>query len=101
MRQVRFLEPAEAELEENVTYFDLQLPGLGERFDKQVEATLALITDHPEIGSPLTKRIRKFRVRKFRYNIIYAFDGDEIVVIAVAHHKKRPGYWRGRLKRSR
>jgi len=97
--RVRFLEPAEAEIDEAVAYFDRQIKGLGDRFEREVEATVALITEHPEIGSPLTKRIRKFRVRKFKYKVIYILDGDEIIIIAVAHHKKRPRYWRHRIPR--
>ena len=97
MKQVRFLEPAEAEVEEAVAFFDRQLVGLGDRFQREVEHTLALIAERPDIGSPLTKRIRKFRVRKFRYKIIYAVAGEEIVIIAVAHHKKRPRYWMRRV----
>lgn len=99
MTPARFLEPAEAELEEAVAYFDRQFNDLGDRFKRQVELTVALIAEHPEIGSPLTKRVRKFRVRKFKYNVIYMFDPDEIVIIAIAHHRKRPRYWRTRVPR--
>jgi toxin ParE2 len=97
VRQVRFLEPADAEVEEAIAYLDRQVIGLGDRFEREVENTVALIANHPEIGSSLTKRILKFRVRKFKYKVIYALDADEIVIIAVAHHKKRPHYWRHRI----
>jgi plasmid stabilization system protein ParE len=96
----RFLEPAESELEEAIAYFNRQVEGLGDRFRREVEATVAVITKHPEIGSPITKRVRKFRVRKFKHKVIYIFDGEEIIIIAVAHHKKRPRYWRHRISPS-
>jgi len=95
--QARFLEPAEAEVEEAIAYFDRRLAGLGDRFEHEVEATVARITEYPRIGSPLTKRVRKFRVRKFKYNIVYVLEDNEIIIIAVAHHKKRPRYWRQRI----
>lgn len=97
MRAARFLESAEVELDEAVAYFDARLAGLGDRFQHEVEITVSRIVEYPEIGSPLSKRVRKFRVRKFKYNVIYATDGEEIVIIAVAHHRKRPRYWRGRI----
>lgn len=97
MIQPRFLEPAESELEDAVTYFDQQLSGLGDRFQREIEHTIALIVQYPEAGSALTKRVRKFRVRKFRYSIIYVPDDHEVLIVAVAHHRKRPGYWRNRL----
>jgi plasmid stabilization system protein ParE len=99
VKQARFLDPAEAEVDEAVAYFDAQRPGLGERFEREVEVTVARIIEYPEIGSPLTKLIRQFRVRKFKYNVIYVVDGAEIVIIAVAHHRKRPRYWRNRIAR--
>jgi mRNA-degrading endonuclease RelE of RelBE toxin-antitoxin system len=38
-----------------------------------------------------------FRLHTFSYNLVYVVESDEIVILAVAHHKRRPGYWRGRL----
>jgi plasmid stabilization system protein ParE len=97
VRPARFLKLAEAEVEEAVGFFDRQVAGLGDRFQREVEITVAHITEHPEIGSPLTKRTRKFRIRKFNYNVVYVADDEEIVIIAVAHHKRRPRYWRRRI----
>lgn len=95
--QARFLEPAEAEVDEAVAYFDEQRPGLGDRFEQDLLATLRHIGEHPFSGKPLTEHIRKFALRKFRYNVIYAVDEATIVVVAVAHHRRRPGYWRSRV----
>ena len=97
MTRSRFLELAELELEEAIAYFNGQVEGLGDRFEREVEATVALIMEHPQIGSPITKRVRKFRVRKFKHKVIYIVDGDEIIIIAVAHHKRRPRFWRHRI----
>jgi len=97
VRQVRFLPPAEAEADEAAAYFDDQRNGLGDRFEQDLLETVEFVTRHPLSGKPLTKRVRRFRLRAFRYNVVYVVDGDEIVIVAVAHHRRRPGYWRGRL----
>lgn len=96
MTQVRFLRPAEAEADEAVAYFDDQRNGLGDRFEQDLLDTVEFVKAHPLSGKPLTKNVRKVRLRTFRYNVIYVVD-DEIVIVAVAHHRRRPGYWRGRL----
>jgi plasmid stabilization system protein ParE len=93
----RFLKPAQAEVDEAVAYFDEQRPGLGDRFEQDLLATLNFVTEHPRSGKPLTERVRKVRLRTFRYNLIYVVDEAEIVVVAVAHHRRRPGYWQTRL----
>jgi plasmid stabilization system protein ParE len=53
---------------------------------------------HPEIGTASTHgaAIRQMRVRKFPYKVVYRNQQDGIEVIAVAHGKRRPGYWKGR-----
>jgi toxin ParE2 len=96
--RARFLRPAEAEVDEAVAYFDQQREGLGDRFEQDLLATVRFITQHPLTGHPLTRSARKFRLHTFRYNVIYLIDGDEVVIVAVAHHRRRPGYWRDRLR---
>lgn len=46
MKQVRFLRPAEAEIEEQVAYFDQQRPGLGDRFEQDLLGTVRFMTDY-------------------------------------------------------
>lgn len=95
--QVRFLKPAEAEVDEAVAYFDEQREGLGDRFEQDLLNTITFIAERPLIGKTLTKNVRTFRLRKFSYNVIYVIDDYEVIVVAVAHHRRRPGYWRSRL----
>lgn len=95
--RARFLKPAEAEAEEAVAYFDDQREGLGDRFERDLVETVAFVTEHPRSGKTLATNVRKFPLRTFRYNLIYAIDADEVVIVAVAHHRRRPGYWRARL----
>ncbi len=100
MTQVRFLKPAQTEVDEAVAYFDEQRDGLGDRFEQDLAGTIRFLIEYPLTGKQLAPHIRKLRLRTFSYNIIYALDRDEIVIVAVAHHKRRPGYWRSRLTSS-
>ncbi|MFL6244631.1 MAG: type II toxin-antitoxin system RelE/ParE family toxin [Thermoanaerobaculia bacterium] len=95
--QARFLKPAELEVDEAVAYFDQQREGLGDRFEQDLQETVSFITRRPLTGQPLTKLVRRFRLRTFRYNVIYVVDDDEVIIVAVAHHRRRPGYWNARL----
>jgi plasmid stabilization system protein ParE len=95
--RARFLGPAETEIAEAVAYFDEQRPGLGDRFEQDLQDTVASVTERPLSGKRLTESVRQKRFRTFRYNLIYVIDGDEAIIVAVAHHRRRPGYWLGRL----
>jgi toxin ParE1/3/4 len=68
---------------------------LGFAFIEEFERALGLLCAQPQLGAPWRGR-RRFPLRRFPYSIIYYTKGDEIRVIALAHHRRRPGYWAGR-----
>ena len=53
--------------------------------------------DTPGIGVPIDMHIRKFVLTSFPYNLIYVPSIDAVRILAVAHHKRKPGYWRNRV----
>ena len=93
--RVRFLKPAQAEVDEAVAYFDQQREGLGDRFEQDLLATLQSMTDQPLAGKLISGQVRRWRFRTF--HLIYIVDPEEVIVLAVAHHRRRPNYWRIRL----
>jgi len=95
--QARFLKPAESEIDEAIVYFDERREGLGDRFEQDLRATVDFVIAHPFSGKPLTERVRKFPLQKFPYSVIYVVDDPEIVIVAIAHCRRRPGYWLSRL----
>lgn len=96
--KVRFLSEADVEFRESARYYEDKAPGLGIAFIAEVHRVAAAIASQPGIGSPVDDELRKFILRRFPYNVIYAVERDEVVITAVAHHKRRPFYWgrRGR-----
>jgi plasmid stabilization system protein ParE len=96
--KVRFLPEADVEFSESARYYEDKAPGLGVAFITEVHRVAAVIASQPSIGSPVDDELRKFVLRRFQYNVIYAVEGGEIVITAIAHHKRRPFYWgrRGR-----
>jgi plasmid stabilization system protein ParE len=55
-----------------------------------------LIAQFPESAQEIQPGIRKHILQKFRYSLIYAIEKDGVLILAVAHHSRRPGYWVGR-----
>ncbi len=64
-----------------------------QRFRDELNAKLALLLAHPPGGTSGTTAIRKLPLKVFPYTVHFKVDGDVIRVFAVAHHKRRPGYW--------
>jgi plasmid stabilization system protein ParE len=98
---LRIAEAATAELGDAVSWYDAQLPGLGAELLEAVARALDVIAENPRRGPALPDvagaSLRRLLVEGFPYQIIYEVRPTEIAVIAVAHLKRRPGYWKDRL----
>jgi plasmid stabilization system protein ParE len=94
---VRLLESAQVELDDAIAWYASQAPGLGDAFLIETLKTLKLIEQYPKAWHPLTQQVRRCRLRRFPYSVIYAQEGSELLVLAVAHQHRKPGYWRARL----
>ena len=93
---VKYHEAAEDELLTEVGYLELRASGLGRRFLAEVGRAEDLIAQFPESAPEILPGIRKRVLRKFPYSLIYTIERDELLILAVAHHSRRPGYWAGR-----
>ena len=96
MNSVRFHIEAEAELNEAVSFYEALVPGLGKSLTAEVKKTVRLVQAHPAAGQNVSARLKKSLVHRFPYSLIYSVDAQSILILAVAHHRRRPGYWRKR-----
>jgi toxin ParE1/3/4 len=76
--------------------------GLGERFEASVDELVDAVLEWPESGTvwpgwESIPVVRSRRVADFPYRLVFLAQASELVVIALAHRKRAPGYWRIRL----
>ena len=96
-RILRNLQAAREEFAAAVSWYEAQRPGLGGEFFDAVVHAISVIQAQPEIGTPSPDhRTRRVLVHRFPYQIVYRLMKDETVIVAIAHLKRRPGYWRKR-----
>ena len=95
--QVLFLEIAEKEFYISQEYYEEQQINLGNKFKSEVYNTLKRIQKFPNMFVKVKKDIRKYIVNKFPFNILYSIEGNNILVIAIAHHHRNPDYWVDRI----
>ncbi|MBX9962463.1 MAG: type II toxin-antitoxin system RelE/ParE family toxin [Burkholderiales bacterium] len=96
MKSVRFLEEAQEEFLDQISYYEEQQKGLGGQFREAVVAAIALASAHAKLGSPWKLRTRRIFPKGFPFSVVYRVEPTELVVFAVAHFKRRPAYWRRR-----
>lgn len=94
--KIRFLRPARQELAEAIRYYNVQEAGLGDAFRNEAWATLQRIRAFPLAWQALGGAIRRCQMQRFPYGVIYEPAVGEIIVIAVAHLHREPGYWQRR-----
>lgn len=103
MRTVRILEDASKEAIEAAAWYEYEQPGLGVEFFAAVDAAIDVIEENFIPLSPLPEEAgdtdaRRLILERFPYDIVAIELPEEAVVIAVAQHSRKPGYWRKRSK---
>jgi hypothetical protein len=71
---------------------------LGDAFLIEVLSAADRIAQLPQAWHPLGEGLRRCRLSRFPYGLIYAVENGDLLVLAVAHLHRRPEYWRDRLK---
>lgn len=100
MIDVVFDPDARAEFLSAVEYYEQCQKGLGKRFKDAVEAECSQISRMPFGFRVVQKHFRRCLVAKFPYAIFFSIEPDYILIVAVGHVRRMPGYWQGRQKDS-
>jgi hypothetical protein len=95
---VRFLTPAQQELDDAVAWYDQQAAGLGKEFLDELDRVIRRVVAYPFSTMEIKPGLRRGLLARFPYGLIYGQDGDVIVVVAVAHLHRQPRYWAARVK---
>ena len=98
MIKLKFLPDAEAELFAAITYYSDLREGLGSRFNREVEAATQKALSNPEGGAPGVAETRRRIVKDFPFSVVYRVSAAELLIVAIAHHRRKPNYWSDRVK---
>jgi plasmid stabilization system protein ParE len=93
---LRLHPAAQRELDEATAYYDAKSVGLGAAFINEVEHALRQIRAFPEAAPVASGPVRTTVVPAFPYSVHYSVIDGVVTVLALAHHRRRPFYWRGR-----
>jgi toxin ParE1/3/4 len=93
MSPVEFHPAAREELILSAQYYQVQSPGLGRRFASAVRDAVHRIQEFPLLSPVLEDDVRRCRVLRFPYGVVYRAKPERIEVLAVMHLHRQPGYW--------
>jgi len=93
---VRYLPEALAEYEAAANWYDDHSPGAGDDFAQAIERAEWLIAEMPRAWPQWPGArvgVRRYVVPGLSFSIAYEIVGSEVVILAVVHQRRRPGYW--------
>jgi toxin ParE1/3/4 len=90
---------ATAEMIEAARFYERRRHGVGFRFIQRVDDLCQRIGESPAAGSPLGRKDRKRAVPGFPYNVVYRIEEERVLVLAIMHQRRKPGYWKWRRYR--
>jgi len=96
----RFHPEAAAEFYADIDWYDDQEVGIGGRFAEAIRAAVDAAIGDPGAWAVCPGReplVRSKGVKGFPYRVVYFVQDDVLTIVAVAHSKRRPGYWRARV----
>ena len=100
MMPIDFLPEADQEMLEAARYYQSLSSGLGDDYLTEVELAVQSIALSPQTWPVLEGDFRRRLVKRFPFGVIYRIEPGIIVIIAVAHLRKKPGYWKKRIRRT-
>jgi toxin ParE1/3/4 len=99
---------AHEEIDAAVAWYDAQTeePRVGDELLRAIDVALVRIAEQPGAfalvpGVAVRLGVRRCTLRRFPYGVVFIELAEEIRVLALAHTRRRPGYWRSRLRRAR
>jgi plasmid stabilization system protein ParE len=94
---IRQLTAATTELREALEWYRTRSPRAAAELWLRVQDARRSITIFPNAAPAMGPKTRRFILSGFPYDVVYRVTSDEILIIAYAHHSRRPIYWASRL----
>jgi plasmid stabilization system protein ParE len=96
LRRVEFLREAAREVEEALEWYNERSTLAASEFLQEVDRALQLAAQRPQAWPVFEAGTHRIVMQRYPFSIIFRVVPGIIQIVAVAHHKRKPGYWRQR-----
>jgi plasmid stabilization system protein ParE len=95
---VRFHPAAAQEVESTYEWYAARDVSAAHGFREELRQAVDVVAESPQTWPRYGRRARRYVFPRYPFSLVYIVRGDVIEVVAVAHGRRRPGYWRSRLR---
>jgi len=85
------------EFQDAAIFYESHQSGLGGRFIDAVQSAVDCIVESPDSWRVMEGDVRRFLTKVFPYAVLYTVVNDRVLIVAVMHCHREPGYWRHRI----
>lgn len=97
-RELRFHPQAVAEAEAAREWYEARSDTAGVKFAVELRAALERVQASPERWPKYLHGTRRYLLHRFPYLVVYELAGDLVNIVAISHGRRKPGYWKSRLR---
>ena len=95
--ELEYLEEALEEAEAAAGWYAERSASAAAGFSEEIDTAESAIADFPDAWPPFDHGTRRYLLRRYPFSVIYRIEARRILIVAVAHGHRRPGYWKSRL----
>ena len=95
-RELEYLEEALQEAEAAARWYAERSVTAAAGFSDEIDAAESAILRLPEAWPPYDHGTRRYLLQRFPFSVVYRVEARRVVIVAVAHARRRPGYWKSR-----
>jgi plasmid stabilization system protein ParE len=96
-RELEYLDEALEEAEAAARWYAERSPTAAAAFSDEIDTAESAIIRLPESWPAFDHGTRRYLLRRFPFSVVYRIEATRIVIVAVAHGRRRPRYWKSRL----
>ena len=93
-----FHPEARLEYRDAAVFYEAARPGMGAAFTREIESVISLVCEAPDRWRLFEQDVRRCLTRRFPYAVLYTIEDDYILIVAVMHGSRKPGYWKDRVR---
>ncbi len=94
--ELKYHRGATADVRAAIRFYEREQPGLGKEFAATLSRIERQIKALPHAYAKVDPALHKLVMRRFPFSVFYSVQSDAIIILAVAHHRRRPNYWQER-----
>ena len=98
--ELEYLDEALDEAEAAARWYAERSASAAAGFSEEIDTAESAIVDFPDAWPPFDHGTRRYLLRRYPFSVIYRIESRRILIVAVAHGHRRPGYWKSRLPMS-